>query len=512
MASKEGPGSSEEMELEEALCQGELLASELEQEAESAESMKPKKPKKRHSAPDVHWKIRDSKGNIIVQRSPGQQTKEASTSSSVDVDDSLQQETASLLQELQNLLAVAEFEENPHDPEATPSVDWRLRQAQTLERDGLPSQFHFTRLLPMELPENICACAASVITVTSGKQVILIGMNGRYNLILPTLNCTTFGQTNEHGFFDGVFLSKNDDVSTFVDYVHKKTKHTPGKGICGTSQWAAAKKFSRRSTSKVDEEGLEVAVCRSNGEEEISMVQALQLERKLSSINSYNWESEEGSKGLQRTIEGLYLSIKQRTTQLYRQTDSNKRRHRIRRKVWEEKKGLSAAIADYNDLVAEDSEKLPPADVLFQNENHVWPWECHGTGSVDLYTKKRVFDKVMLLQRLREEKGILVREVKQHWGYLQNATTALQELSMQVSDDLKSHSRPLKLSEGGLQGLLCVLRSRIHELGFHQDAIRSTYVRALGQDASLLQDSLEEEDALSSTDDSTDDGEEKLSI
>ncbi|KAJ8340638.1 hypothetical protein SKAU_G00352710 [Synaphobranchus kaupii] len=368
---------------------------------------------------------------------------------------------------------------------------------------------------------------------------------------------------------------------------------TPGKGICGTSQWAAAKEFSRRSTSKVDEEGLEVAVCRHGillkalnmfrGE---IFAYPLFLQKELASAN-IKWggrnqhgagttigeEVEQVNSFLSRTaICTKYMSKAARTDMLTVQvmgwnnrkflnldktlaqryiktiqrindesdnleslrtelevddnmlqqwvtdvqqcadSDSNKRRHRIRRKVWEEKKGLSAAIADYNDLVADDSEKLPPADVLFQKENHVWPWECHGTGSVDLYTKKRVFDKVMLLQRLREEKGILVREVKQHWGYLQNVTTALQELSMQVSDDLKSHSSSLKLSEGALQGLLCVLRRRLHELGFHQDAIRSTYVRALGQDASLLQDSLEEEDALSSTDDSTDDGEEKLSI
>lgn len=36
---------------------------------------------------------------------------------------------------------------------------------------------------------------------------------------------------------------------------------TPGRGTCGASQWSAARETARRA-SKLDEEGLEVAVCR----------------------------------------------------------------------------------------------------------------------------------------------------------------------------------------------------------------------------------------------------------
>ena len=35
-----------------------------------------------------------------------------------------------------------------------------------------------------------------------------------------------------------------------------------GKGACGSSAWTAVKELSRKSTSKLDEEGLEIAVCR----------------------------------------------------------------------------------------------------------------------------------------------------------------------------------------------------------------------------------------------------------
>ena len=35
-----------------------------------------------------------------------------------------------------------------------------------------------------------------------------------------------------------------------------------GKGVCGKSQWTAARETAKKSGSKVDEEGVEVAVCR----------------------------------------------------------------------------------------------------------------------------------------------------------------------------------------------------------------------------------------------------------
>ncbi|KAG9269822.1 hypothetical protein AMEX_G16895 [Astyanax mexicanus] len=63
--------------------------------------------------------------------------------------------------------------------------------------------------------------------------------------------------TDEKGFYDGCLLAKDEEVSSFVDYIHKTTKHVSGKGKCGASQWAAAKESSKKSTSKIDEEGLE---------------------------------------------------------------------------------------------------------------------------------------------------------------------------------------------------------------------------------------------------------------
>ncbi|KAI7804098.1 hypothetical protein IRJ41_023842 [Triplophysa rosa] len=68
-------------------------------------------------------------------------------------------------------------------------------------------------------------------------------------------------RSEEQAIFNGVFIAKDDDVARFVDYVHSSTSHVSGRGVCG-GQWSAARETSQKSSSKVDEEGLELAVCR----------------------------------------------------------------------------------------------------------------------------------------------------------------------------------------------------------------------------------------------------------
>ncbi|CAB1460534.1 unnamed protein product [Pleuronectes platessa] len=70
------------------------------------------------------------------------------------------------------------------------------------------------------------------------------------------------GCTDEAGYFEGVLLCKDDEVAAFVEDIQRRTKHVPGKGVCGRSQLNAAKETSKRSSSSLDEQGIEVAVCR----------------------------------------------------------------------------------------------------------------------------------------------------------------------------------------------------------------------------------------------------------
>nr|XP_024659025.1 uncharacterized protein LOC111500492 [Maylandia zebra] len=67
--------------------------------------------------------------------------------------------------------------------------------------------------------------------------------------------------TSEQGNFEGVFIEKDEEDSEFVKYIQRHTNHVPGKGLCGSSSWTAAKESSKKSTGKLDEEGVEIAVC-----------------------------------------------------------------------------------------------------------------------------------------------------------------------------------------------------------------------------------------------------------
>ncbi|KAK0131236.1 hypothetical protein N1851_034058 [Merluccius polli] len=135
--------------------------------------------------------------------------------------------------------------------------------------------------------------------------------------------------------------------------------------------------------------------------------------------------SPDDAPGLQRVMEGLALSIQQKKMDKYRQTDSNKARQRIQSKIEKDKKKLSQAMDFYNRLVsAEDA--VGPVDIILAAECPLWPWDKDS--DVPLKEKKAVFDKVMLLRRLKEEDGILLKEMQQHWQFLCRCSRRLQEL------------------------------------------------------------------------------------
>ncbi|XP_041841216.1 uncharacterized protein LOC121639787 [Melanotaenia boesemani] len=196
---------------------------------------------------------------------------------------------------------------------------------------------------------------------------------------------------------------------------------------------------------------------------------------------------------LEKTIEGLYLSIKQRKYQLYHQTDGNKRRHQLRKKIAEEKRALEDAITKRNAAMGE-TDKVPLPNELLAEENYSWPWECHG----DMVNKKRLYDKVMLLTRLKEEEVIVVREVKQHWEYLRSVVGILKQLCSQLSEGITQQSSTEALTERGREGLLCLLRRRLSAVQAQQGAARSIYQCVLGLQALSLDDDSTDEENLGS--------------
>lgn len=63
------------------------------------------------------------------------------------------------------------------------------------------------------------------------------------------------------------------------------------------------------------------------------------------------------------------------------------------------------------------------------------------TEPVNLITmKKKVFDDIMLLERLTEEESILLEEMRQHWNCLTRACRALSDQAGELSNDLATQS------------------------------------------------------------------------
>ncbi|KTF71030.1 hypothetical protein cypCar_00047842, partial [Cyprinus carpio] len=77
---------------------------------------------------------------------------------------------------------------------------------------------------------------------------------------------------------------------------------------------------------------------------------------------------------LQHLIEGLFLGIQQKKRNLYRVTDRNKQRHKIRRWIREDKKKLFNAISQYNDLPT-TTESVDSVEDLLATESPIWPWD-----------------------------------------------------------------------------------------------------------------------------------------
>ncbi|XP_039862225.1 uncharacterized protein LOC120717989 [Simochromis diagramma] len=400
-------------------------------------------------------------------------------------------------------------------------------------------------------------------------DMLAVSIDGNHKLYRFQSNAST----SEQGNFEGVFIEKDEEVAEFVKYIQRHTNDVPGKGLCGSSSWTAAKESTKKSTGKLDEEGMEIAVClllvllaalnMFRGEifayplflqrksaasvpghitflcadvackyfpyltsvaqqcpelrnllsmrpflsvmhakahtwiceikwggafqdgagstvgEEVEQVNSFlsraaittkymskagrtdmlsllalgwnkrkveQLGRTLSQrylkiirilreqVESHasrnelgvdddtlqQWAEEtdqtDGSLGaLQARVEELVVIIRVRTQSLYRQNDSNKRRHRIHKVILDEKKRLAAAVDDYNKL-AEPTKQIVSSDALMQTD--VWPWQSTSEPAADLRTKRKVFEKVMAVRRLREEEMILCREMQHHWTVL----------------------------------------------------------------------------------------------
>ncbi|XP_063323271.1 uncharacterized protein LOC134620872 [Pelmatolapia mariae] len=209
------------------------------------------------------------------------------------------------------------------------------------------------------------------------------------------------------------------------------------------------------------------------------------LQQWVADVQKWAEETDQtdGSLGaLQARIEELVIIIRVRTQSLYRQNDSNKRRHRIRKVILDEKKRLAAAVDDYNKL-AEPTKQIVSSDALIQTD--IWPWQSTSEPAADLQTKRKVFEKVMAVRRLREEEMILCREMRHHWTVLRMRSVVLGTIS--------SDSSLVGMSEDAQKGLHSLVLKKQSELKAEMLKVKDTYKRILSHQPLLEMDSEEED-------------------
>ncbi|KAL2095848.1 hypothetical protein ACEWY4_007996 [Coilia grayii] len=155
------------------------------------------------------------------------------------------------------------------------------------------------------------------------------------------------------------------------------------------------------------------------------------------------------SVGLQHLIEGLFLGIQQKKKELYR-------------------------VADHD---------------------------------TTLGLKKRVFDQVMLLDRLTEEETILVVEMKQHWNSLLKICRALKDQATVLSDDLGVHSYPSGLLHQAYHGLHSAVLEHLEKLKTDLVVVKETYQNMVvcQDETAELEDDPEDEDVFDDDDNDDDD-------
>ncbi|KAG7458322.1 hypothetical protein JOB18_040301 [Solea senegalensis] len=152
-------------------------------------------------------------------------------------------------------------------------------------------------------------------------------------------------------------------------------------------------------------------------------------------------------------IEVLVTSIKRRSQRLYKDTDGNKGRARIRRKIREEKGILTSVVEKYNKIVP-STESLCMETIV--SGETAWPWQLPHS-----------------VRRLEEKKNILVLEMDHHWKWLSTRAKTSQELSSLLSN------WPCGFSEEGLKGLQSIILRKQQNIREKKMQARDCYLRLL---------------------------------
>ncbi|KAI9525209.1 hypothetical protein NQZ68_009889 [Dissostichus eleginoides] len=332
-------------------------------------------------------------------------------------------------------------------------------------------------------------------------------------------------RSEEKATFEGVFIAKDEEVTRFVDYIQRTTKHVSGRGVCGR-EWSAARETSQRSTSKVDEEGLELAVKWSGAYQEGA---GLTLGEEVEQCNAFLSRIAVTTKHMtkagrtdmltllamrwnQQKFKNVATSLchrYQKATKALQNQLQNLETMKVQMAVTESK------LEDWVNDVKESAEAAKTttnsndADALasrievlvasIKRRSQRLYKDTDGSkgrarirrkirtekgiltsvveNSVDLKTKRKAFDIIMAIRRLQEKK-IVVTEMDHHWKALKACADSLKELSCLLPSE-PIQNLPWSLSEERLKGVQSIVfrkRQNISEMKTHT---RACYLQVL---------------------------------
>ncbi|TKS69391.1 S-antigen protein [Collichthys lucidus] len=255
--------------------------------------------------------------------------------------------------------------------------------------------------------------------------------------------------TDEPSLFDGLFIAQDAKVSAFVDKIRSQLTVTTQR-----AELEAANLLNLKQELNISQEDTEQWV------EDVKQWAATERPG-----------ADRSHEELQREIDDMIYSLRRKKHDLYRQNDSNKTRQRKRRRLTESKKKLRERIMQYNDAAAE---KIDIDAACSLSEDVILPWDVQGD-VVSLRLKRRLFDQVMLVRRMEEERLIIVKEMTQHCHYLRKALDKLDHLLHCMDEDIKNHMSSAEITEEGYRGLQCCLLHKRHLLQKKLSTVTSTY-------------------------------------
>ncbi|RXN35689.1 ATP-binding cassette sub-family D member 3 [Labeo rohita] len=286
---------------------------------------------------------------------------------------------------------------------------------------------------------------------------------GRYDLSMPELSCEACQATWAAGVVD--LNRRRTDMLTLMVMRWNQQKFN-NLATALTRRYQKTTKALQSQLQNLESMKVELAVTESQLEDWVNDVKDW-ADATITTTNDVD--------ALANRIEVLVASVKRRSQRLYKDTDGNKGRARIRRKIREEKGILTSLVETYNRMVP-NTETLCLETIL--SGETAWPWQLPHSDSVDLRTKRKAFDIIMSVRRLQEEQKILVAEMDHHWKYLSTRAETLRELSCLFASETLQSSL-CGLSEEGLKGLQSIIHKKQRKISDMRVQARDCYLQVL---------------------------------